>query len=429
MAIAFSFEPTLAAPKRDRYGFLNSKLFGESSLTLLDPNDFAHLEVRKLPVPDGEQLLSRVISGSPGQWVALLYSAGQESLMRLVNLTSGATLDIARGGLSTLSSDYVGPDQNIVWSPDQHLLAFNMTNTFIYSIADRSLVQLVTDKPNPSRLAWSQDSMHLAIESEYCSDTCHLTIESFNVGTHTREISADVSAFSQGSSFIGATLCAFNLSPTGRYISFVSSCVPIPDLPKDLYVYDLQNRKVTRLTNLTTEMLKDKDVVVVEGDYHTYWFDDQTLLIGLLTRSNKSNQTQTIVFHLPEGTSTTLLTEGVQEWSVNSSSGELAFRSISTIDLMNGTPHDPSVKVGIFKKDTLNTSLNLSAGCNLAWSPDGLTLAYTRHTDSKCANNVESIMFVDRATGNQTEYNVPPYKVEDGDQVIPLGWVAESSAK
>ncbi|MBC8099988.1 MAG: hypothetical protein H7Y11_11145 [Armatimonadetes bacterium] len=66
-------------------------------------------------------------------------------------------------------------------------------------------------------------------------------------------------------------------------------------------------------------------------------------------------------------------------------------------------------------------AITAPSGCNLAWSPDGATLAYTVHPDNNCDASVEKIVFVDAATGAITEHVVPISTA--GTRVLPVGWV------
>src|SRR5439155_11484841 len=108
------------------------------------------------------------------------------------------------------------------------------------------------------------------------------------------------------------------------------------------YVWDRTQGTVKRITDFTVESSKQKDVFAVLGEYEPLWFDAQTMLVGTIWGQTKANdlenfqaQTQTLVYHLPDGTAMVISPEAVDQWAMNPISGELAFARVVTL---NGGP-------------------------------------------------------------------------------------------
>jgi len=431
--------PTLAQDN-NKYAYMVFARYDQSILKLIDPSNLTDVQSSQLTIPKTKQLLQRWSLSPKGNWLALIYGRPNESdAIRLINISSREVRDIVpQGRLSPAFNDYVGFNQAIAWSSDGNVLAFidfteSGRTVYLYTINNKNLTKLSTDRPQPLRLALSGDGLQIAVESEWCIDREHcdmVSIDVYDITTQTKRKSIDnLFALSKGGS-IGTVICALTWSPMSQFISFVSSCDgTISDIPHELYVWDTQSNTIKQLTHFTEELLKESGVGGVNANYHMLWYNEQMLLVGVEALSNKSAQVQTVAYQMPEGLPIVISLASVQEWAVNPLTQEIAFRESSLFNLSDMKPQISSVTVGNLSGKTLRRSKSVTPGCNLAWSPDGTILAYTlgagceNHRRSFSLNPIQSFSFVRVPTGQQIQYTIPSNETSKDTVIVPLGWV------
>lgn len=402
---------------------------------------------QNLAIPDQWLAPSFALVNPNGEWlVSLLPSAISSSeglLVRLFNITSGETRDIAQGFFAGREAGFVGTLQNLAWSPDGRFLALNMTlsqepsdlEIFVYSVSDNSLINLTDDEYSQMHIAWASDSAHLVTLTEDCSfsdDTpsCIRTLDTLDVIRQIHQESLDLLDLGFGPAVTGAIACDLGWSPDSQFVSFVSGCDDfVTDVTKEVHLWNLNQKDVTQITDFTTT-LKQDGATFLRGRYKLAWFNSENLLIGASYQSMVDVvNTQSVLYNLTDNRTATISSKMGEEWELNPVTNQIAIRNIG-IEIVNGEEYisgnvellaPEAVSSDLNTSYTHNTSLNLSLGCHLAWSPDGATLAYVTTTSGDCADPIQSIIFVDGATGAVQEY-IPEL---DGDvwYTLPIGWI------
>lgn len=151
--------------------------------------------------------------------------------------------------------------------------------------------------------------------------------------------------------------------------------------------------------------------------FETFWYDDDALIIGVTHRRTGADFNQTIIYHPSDGTSAVLSDFMTRAWARNPVTGLLAFRAFTTSGF---EPVNASIKLATYQNDTLTVDTTLPSGCDLAWSPDGATLAYTLRGAGRndCTQPVTALAFYDVAAGTTQQVDVSGYQT-----MIPVGWV------
>ena len=422
-----------------KYAFLSVNDNKQAELGIIDASSpQAPAEMRPLETPP-QSIISYALGSPNGEWIAFFIFSYKAHLdtVRLLNLTSGETRDIATGSFpySWELRGFSGPDQDIVWSPDSRHLALNMVQSgnldvFIYSLADSRLIDLTsTEQSSHFRVAWSQNSKQIATVSEYCPNPnkCVHKLEAFDIATKAQTSSVDISDRSIGSGALGTVACNFNWSPDGRYVSFVSACNTLVTRPEEVYLWDMAQSNISQVTNFTVEYSKDKATQYIFSDYAMFWYDAGTLLIGASFSNDPSTvHTQTVMYQLPSKSIIEISSGTADEWIEEPVSKTLAFRNIP-IRLVGNGAQNSSLQTGSIQGNTLQSKTSLNAGaafqhCNLAWSPDSFFLAYSLRPNS-CVDKPERIGFLERTTGKAIEHVLSPTEQPGSDGVLPIGWV------
>lgn len=443
--VGFLLAPVAIAQSAFAYAYLIVAEDGSTQLQIVSQTD-----VRSLPVVilNGRQAPFEAFASPSGQWVALplLATNQRDFLIQILNPNSGEYRDVVQGLLAGRPVGFVGLDQNLVWSPDGRYLALNVASTgdqsrgdldvLVYSLEDGRLTDLTSDQSDQFRVAWSPDTMKIATSTEDCSQPnqpCRLQLEVFNVSRQVRETSTDVSFLSRGSAVPGTSVCNLNWSPDGRYVSFISGCnSTVPQYPIEAYVWDTIENNVAQVTSFTVEAANRPQGAIIRGSYDAIWTNAQTLVVGAAVQINTDAvSTQTVAYTVPEISSTILSSMATRGWSLNPVSGQLAFQVIeeapNITDVFQSsepvriTPPDMSLSESLAATDAASI-FTAQAGCDLSWSPDGSTLAFTIRADDNCRLSVERIVFLDAQPGATREHVIPTNIAIA--RIVPIGWVA-----
>jgi dipeptidyl aminopeptidase/acylaminoacyl peptidase len=419
----------VSAQSTDQYLYLvsqNGQLIGKS-VDPGNPNNVSNLFTTSLS--NNSRVYDAIISPD-GQWVTIIPVAGaSNSVIKLVNTNTGSTRDITvqTNFMTSMSPSLLGLPIQVIWSPNSQLLAFisydaGNSDVFLYSVSNNTTTNLTADQNSESQLAWSSDSSQLAVMTEKCANinSCSTFIEVYNVAGANRTGSVEVGSW--GAAFGPGSLCHLSWSPDGQYLSFVSVCdSSLYATPKELYILNVAQSTYVNITNYTLQARQDQDPLYtyIQAAYNTQWLDSQTLLIGAMYLSSDLNTTTTIsaIYNVSSNSFTVINnTEMGQDWSLNPVSREIAFRT----SVASYLPNNSAIKVGNITGNTLSTSLTVNAGCDLSWSPTGQFLAFANRGNplASCENNVQSLAFVEKSTGQVREYAI------SGGKAFPIGWIS-----
>ena len=432
-----------AAPKY-RYVYLTLQGSNQQdAVSFLDPINPSQPEVRQLdrPVQDGIPLFPSSIWGDPtGKWLASLYPSRSTSVLRLTNLASWETQDI-KGVFPYVA---IPGYQRLAWSPDGRYVAFLMTPTtsynvldvYVYTLADKSLVNLTAGDVQNHAIIWSSDSAQLAVASGNCStpEGCDLAMSVFDVTTHQSKQHLDLSKIANWYQYQAQNwLCNLSWSPDMRYITFVSICLGAwvyngSVNGPEVYTWDRQTDKISALSNFVSGKIKHANEIQVGEKYHVFWYDAQTLIVGVvygIYGPDTTVDTQTVAYEMLDGKTTVLSPKAIDELAINPASKELALREISLVD-DELKVKSASARTSAYSKGTLLTSATIDdpGACDFSWSPDGAFLAYARHTGGDCSAPIQSIVFRDNVSGKITERALPSTKGTVYDRIVPVGWVS-----
>ncbi|MEP7288522.1 MAG: hypothetical protein ABI947_22445 [Chloroflexota bacterium] len=383
--------------------------------------------------PEGK-FLYQVLTSPTGEWLALLFKLptldSNKNLIRLVNISSKETRDII------LPSGQIGLSADHTWSPDGQYMAFEMQldqgpiNAYIYSIANDTLSPIITNVDYFGYYVWSNDSSQLAISQGRCPnpEECNARIETFDISTHTRKLSLDLAKLSLGYAW-QEDVCNLTWSPGMRYVSFAALCDDSMDVAikglEEVYVWDTQTDKVSRLTSFTADLLaNDKSVIKFAANYQTHWYDAQTLVVGAHwsgTKADPTEKTRIIAYNMANNTSRVLSSDFLYEFAINPVSRQIALKVFSPLikKAADVPPYDERIVAltndsGTFK---LNTVIDVT-GCHFAWSPDGAYLFFNKYTGPDCVIRADKFAFLDKSN-NEVKLTLP---AEEGE-VTPIGWV------
>ncbi len=410
---------------------------GASQLQIIGPaNGEFDMQRKALTALEGWYPSALSITSPNGEWVAFLLaslvSTGDPLLVRLVNLDSGETRDIAQGFLAGSEAGFVGTLQNLAWSPDGRFLALNMTlaqessdlEIFIYSVSDNRLTNLTNDEYSQMHVAWSPESTRFVTRTDDCSQRsvnnyCSYTLDIFDVADNSRLTSFQLPNPALGSVEFAGTACELRWSPEGSAISYVSSCTDGAQVPRGVYLWNIAQDEAAQVTSFTPQATT-QGIPDFQGWYVPFWYDSDTLVVSAdYMLPNRPENTETLAYNVVEGTRHMLFPEMVTEWALNPVSNVMAARlaQTSAVRLFTLDAADN------FTLEQVGESGSLPSGCHLSWSPDGATLAYVTTTSGYCADSIQSIIFVDGTTGEAREY-VPEWG-DDVWYILPIGWVKQ----
>lgn len=377
-------------------------------------------------------------SASPNaEWLTLVFSRGSENIIRLMNTVTYTQNDI-KGLLFPSASHIRLSDQNniVSWSPDSTHFAFNaiqtkgQTDTYLLSVNNNSLRNMTDDSAVQYAFTWLSNSRTVAVVNTACTPTCRTTIDLWDTNKFILQTSIDVSDVIQtvGPS-AGATVCHLMGSPDGEFISFMTSCSSTDTGAfKEIYIVDVAHATVLPMTNFTSQVKNPDPFVTVFASYAPVWYDAQSLLIGTLFTNPAAQGTQTSVYSAPNFSPTTLMQEMVQEWAINPINKKLAFRSL-TISPPSTEPQNAAIKIAALNGTTLDILYAYTAGCDLSWSPDGATLAYTDRglPFLDCSLLTQRLVFVNESSGEKTVHAILSGEASSIKNIFPIGWIAVTS--
>ncbi len=208
-------------------------------------------------------------------------------------------------------------------------------------------------------------------------------------------------------------ICGMNWSPNGIVLSFVSACPKsAPHIPGEVYLWKVADNTISQVTSYTIPFSNTAGVLT--PSIETFWHDDDTLLISVTHVRTGVDVNETIAYHPSTQTTTVLSGLMTREWARNPLSGQLAYRAFTTDAF---APVNPVIHLATYTHNTLTVQATLPNGCDLDWSPDGTTLAYTVR-GTTCTEPVTALAFYDVATGTTQQVAVSDYR-----EVLPVGWV------
>ncbi|NLX08827.1 MAG: hypothetical protein GXY36_04165 [Chloroflexi bacterium] len=386
-------------------------------------------------LPDHAPLESALASPD-GRWIAVIPRSRGEYL-RLIEVATGQMLDVSYHGIPFDFSDgsLLGQFESIVWSPNSQLLAFTSftsdgtVDVFVYNLADGTLTNLSQDAASQYTLAWSPDSAYLASGGVACDgDECDAQIDIFEWATRSHVVSQHPAWGTYPA--IKTMPCQLRWSLESRYLNFVASCDgTIPALEKELFLLDRIQGRVSRLTNYTQTAYQPPEAPVEYpvrlAWYDSVWYDTHTILLGATYGQEVPGdyviRSQIIEYDLLNDSQTILRSDmTAEEWTPSPVQNLFAFRTASGYSPR--TRH--GVEIANVAAGVLTTIGSGPAGCDLAWSPDGATLAYTGRGQPMRScyysyYSADTLYFMDSLTGQLAQYT--PVEMEP---VQAVGWVA-----
>jgi len=427
-----------------RYAYTLRQL-GSININLIDPENLGNPPTSlSIPIPSN-YLIAKAYASPSTEWIALLFSIQgfPNTNIKLINTHSSAIRSLPEFFSLSDTSGSGEPEQILAWSPDSQYIAFRgklddtqgQSDIYLYSLASDSVVNLTHDAATQYQISWSRDSHSLAVFSEQCSATCQPNIDIFNIPSTNRQSSVNLTSLISLVSTMTVpsrtTLCHFDWSPDGQYISFIMGC-GIDDLYfSEIYLLTVGSGSLTALTSFTTSpaQLAQGPSSEFSTMYAPFWINATTLLLGAYIQEHVLDQVQRTVqqtsSYTPPNNTPTILNNAInEEWSANPVTGELALRSFS-LDAAE-TVQNASVQLATLNGSILTVSRSMQAGCSLSWTPDGNILSYYVPSNSyircKSANFASSLMFFNKTTGQVTSYSTL------GQNPLGIGWVSISQA-
>ncbi len=417
----------------------------------------------EVPMPDGyrEHTLVYAKASPNGKWIVLAYDDIRGRRVQLVNVKTGQSQFITNIGRIS-SYDYSDSEDRHfpVWSPDNKFLAFinspfaystpaptpgsygrlddrmtlQATETpfstfgmYLYSIESNTLIPFALN-PSPRNFFWSGKGGLFILERGIAPNAGTLEVYGNYAKSHTlREYTL-------------SSACQGTWSDNLRYFAYVSRCVDLETLVRDVFVYDIYQMDIERThqirqITMNTNLISGNELLGPLYDYSTryslLWLGNR-LVIGtasyhfIYEEEGKSRASDSIVARLqlynPVTTETyTLLSEAAD--ALTYGYGEVALRAASMLpDTENGARFENS-RTLLIKIDghDLNITGTFESGCNYQWSPKSAILAYEACSpqigDTYKPYELRKIVFVDRATND-----VVSYSAEDRQSRI-AGWV------
>lgn len=406
---------------------------GELTIRVVDPLSPQYpSDLMTTSIPDNMGLIA-VYPSPDGQWMALAFSGGYQSLIRLINAVTLATNDITGIAFYSESLSQLEEWTVLLWSPDSKRFTFNTfhtngdvwwTDIFVYTVSNGSLINLTADNALQYDTVWKPDSSQLIAFTDDCTTTCISTLDVYNIATNTRQNSIDISSITQGGG-TGAAICNLAWSQDGLYISLMAGCDTTAYGIREIYVINALQGTITPVTSFTSQFTSPDPFAIAFADYATIWYDAQTLLIGTKFANPETQGTLTQLYKFPALTPSILNAEMAQAWTQAPTSQKLAFRSV-TVNLPSLLTQDAVVKIATLDSNSMLTDLYSGvAGCDLSWSPDGAFLAYTDKGTpfAGCDFGTQKLIFVD-SNGQPGEHIIYPREATTIERLYAIGWIA-----
>lgn len=366
------------------------------------------------------------ISTSPnGIWVAtaapLSDQSGMVTLTHLsLNMQQDFQLNVGGTSQAILS-----------WSPDSQQLLAVADGIFAHNVETSTTRHLKnTGGVYTGLVQWSPDSTQFVATQSLVRQSADGGIDY----SYLFEV-VDAESLSQiHSILLGPTpplyppVCQPGWSPDNRYISFRTGCDSTLYIPREVFLWDLQNGNLRQITTFS-----NPDTLAIPG-YTLLWYDTSTLMISAITLKGIDQSTvekQTSLYNPMNDTTSILSTQhafslllknpvseqiAFQETGIEANTGEIKLEPQHTGIISSFATFDLQID------QSSQRQAIATAGCNYQWSPDGEWLAFTVHPENNCAANVEKIVFVSARSSEIFEYPVAADASTSG-----IGWVVATN--
>jgi WD40 repeat protein len=428
-----------------QYAYITDDGQGDT-LWLVDPTS---LQTTHYPIPNADSWLAHASSSPDGTYVLLWFEenpfryrsskVNETSVLRLLNLQTGETRDIARLPYSDASESLsFGAAYNLVplWSPDSRYISHQDR---VYDVLTGGSFSLDTA---PLVRAWSPDSTMLAVGQVLCHENvCYkIALSAFHV--------PDMTLVQSGSTEGWYDICDLNWSPDQTSIAFEVRC---SYWNSGLFGYGevmAWNLETNAITPLTDYTMSPQEYYELRGTwpdgavkYSTLWVNTQSLLVSVFHSTAMGSPNgglmpdpatfivETALYHFPNGHDTIVSGEYVNAWASNPIHEQIAYQiETSALDETGDLVYrNGRTEIATFDGIHFDVEQTLPSGCFLAWSPDGEWLAFTGadSDDSSWYNcdNPTTLDFavVDGSVALRT-YPLP-------DNALPVGWVQAAAAQ
>ena len=365
--------------------------------------------------PNGNQIAYVTGSGSPGSdYNVNIYEFGSD------------TITSVSGQFVAIPTTSLDKPRRIDWVSETDLLIRSyeseayQSEFYVYqqnNIEPRLLKQALPD--GFERVLGITDKSSLVAFQTVCPGLrqgCSVIAERWSVDPLTSQEQYEQGDFSERSA---DGLCELTMSPDNRYIAYVSQCyrTALPDLPREVYVYDTQTgqrNQVTRFTEGTT--LDD----FYTASYTLHWDDVDSLIVSVDYSNASGDLTETYTYH-PVSQLFSLI-EPVRHTQFENSPSEsfVALRSYT-----QNSPESYTARIVDTQNGNWTTLYEEAiAPCHFHWSPDDIWLAYAQSSldPGVCNRRFNQFHFYNINTMQSYTFPTP------GDtRLIPLGW-RESAA-
>ena len=175
------------------------------------------------------------LSVSPTGLLAFSAQRGERDVIHLLDpVTARRSYSIELPGLLALSSPAISPDGGRVAVAGQD--ASGQCDLYVVRLADRSLLRLTNDAFDDRDPDWAHDGQTIVFSSDRCDSSAAGRYQIFScpaAGGEVRLLTAGECSNTEP-----------RISPSGRYVAFVSDREGVPDL----YLMDVRDRSTARVT-------------------------------------------------------------------------------------------------------------------------------------------------------------------------------------
>ena len=429
--LVFGLNTPVSADNQYGYAYLTFTHDSQVQMNIIVQVD-GHFEVSQhaLNLPENFKpfILPRFFSVSPtGEWVAMLiYQRGVDTQMQLTNMLSGETRIIAE------RLTFPGSGQNMTWSDDGRLFAFNaginsrQIDANVYDVESNQLINLsndLNDNEDQYLLAWSSNARYLSTfigHFESCAVDCVLTLQLWDVELQQKATELRIN---RGGVILN-TVCNLSSSPSGRFVTFDSNCNVSSGLASELMLWDTSQNVVTQITNFFPEA----NEMPFGIDYKIHWIDEEALIIGADYIFQRVSGARILHYDV-ESATTSIIANDLSLWTVHPVTRNLVVHSRNIMLDRNATEED---FIGEALEIRLDVSTELSLAQNSAsipnvqrgfreqWIPGTHTLVYPLET---LAGAIESVVFLNLEDRTQLIYETNFADDPNINKMIPLGIV------
>lgn len=378
-----------------------------------------------VPSPDGR--LIALLGGTDRPDTQIIY---------VWNNQTGDLREVAQGYVH-YNREY--NEYSLHWSPNSRYLGMVVNQgsggeLLVYDSDINSTSNFMQDDTHQQYFAWSHDSSQIAISTWQSIDMGAETrakLQAFDVETRVTTRSFDLKDVP---SPLQTPVCNLQWSPDNRFVSFQSACeIPSSASPREIFIWDVGNNTIHAVTNMTTDAFLTTSGVLIQGSYDMTWQTSEDLIVtSRIFLQSEEPASQTIAYNTTTRTTQVIAPVTLVNLTSNPVSNALAFGVLPeedhTVTTSNQHPIQlissvemASVIEGVATLTNLSRTIEATGGCDLTWSPDGQTLAYTIRAEGNCRAPIEAILLVNSETAVVQLFDILP---EDVGHVIPLGWLA-----